>query len=81
MYNRCIAKSGNELHNTRDMMNDNDVIYAIEVSDIQAVAQESLDRVLSDDELKLVIAEIEKHIAWYDIVDVVITRNMSAQAI
>ena len=63
------------------MMNDNDVIYAIEVSDIQAVAQESLDRVLSDDELKLVIAEIEKHIAWYDIVDVVITRNMSAQAI
>ena len=71
---------GKNYINPKDVMNDNDVIYAIEVSDIQAVAQESLDRDLSDSELKFVITEIEKHIAWHDIVDDVITRNISAQA-
>lgn len=41
-------------------MNKNDVIYALEVSDIQTVSQDLLERDLSESELKLVISEVEK---------------------
>lgn len=58
-------------------MKNNDVVYALEVSDIQTVAQDSLERELSEAELKQVISEVEKYIPWHDIVDDVIRRTVS----
>jgi hypothetical protein len=44
------------------------VIYQLSISDIQTVANDELDRDLSDEEIPKIIDYIEKHIDWYGII-------------
>ena len=49
-------------------MNSNKIIYKIVVQDIQDVAQEEIDRKLTDDEINKIIDTIGERINWYDVV-------------
>ena len=55
-------------------MKDTHIFYSLDTSDIQNVAQDSVGRNLSESEIKKVVSEVEKRIAWYDIIDDAITE-------
>lgn len=44
------------------------VIYQLSKSDIQKVANDEIDRYLSDKEISRIVDYIEKHIDWYNII-------------
>lgn len=50
-------------------MTDSNIFYVLTIEDIQNVAEESLQRNLSDDEVLRVIPFVENHIPWHDIID------------
>lgn len=47
-------------------MRKNKVIYQLIVEDVQTVAQDVIDRDLSDDEIKRILDQIAENIPWYD---------------
>jgi uncharacterized protein YgfB (UPF0149 family) len=47
-------------------MRKNKVIYRLIVEDVQNVAQQELDRDLSDAEIEKILDEIAENISWYD---------------
>lgn len=47
-------------------MRRNKIIYSICVGDIQDVAEDKLNRKLSEDELKRVVDKVGDYISWYD---------------
>lgn len=47
-------------------MKNSKMFYSLTTEDIQNVAQDCLERPLSDAEVAAIIPEIEKRIAWYD---------------
>ncbi len=53
------------------------VIYQLSKSDIQKVANDEIDRNLSDKEISRIVDYIEKHIDWYNIVSNGITQLSS----
>jgi hypothetical protein len=57
------------------MKNDNDIFYSLSVEDIQQVANEELNRALSDQEIKSVKEEISESIDWYGIISNVINMR------
>ena len=59
-------------------MKDSDVFYTLTITDIQQVAEASLDRRLTEDEIEKVIPRIEERITWFDIIDDVIRENVNA---
>ena len=50
-------------------MKDQEIFYSLSVGDIQTVALNSIQRQLSEREVNNVITEVEKRIAWFDIID------------
>lgn len=46
-------------------MKNNKVIYSLNVEDIQIVAQETLNRELSNDETRIIIDSIQNKINWH----------------
>ncbi len=50
----------------RSKMRNNKVIYLLTVEDIQRVAEQTLDRKLSDDEIESITDTIANKINWYD---------------
>jgi ADP-dependent phosphofructokinase/glucokinase len=48
------------------------IIYSLNVGDIQHVAQEELERKLSDQELQEVIDRIGDYVNWYDSIEMAI---------
>ncbi len=55
------------------MIKGNKIFYSLNIGDIQTVAIDSLNRKLNDDEIEKVIAEVEKSINWFDIIEEAIT--------
>jgi hypothetical protein len=49
-------------------MKNDDIVYSLNVEDIQTVAIEELERELSDDELNRVIELLGERINWYEAV-------------
>jgi hypothetical protein len=49
-------------------MKNDDIVYSLNVEDIQTVAIEELERELSDDELSKVIELLGERINWYEAV-------------
>jgi len=45
------------------------VIYYINVEDLQNVAEQELDRMLTDEEIDLIDKKLGDYISWYDSVD------------
>jgi hypothetical protein len=48
-------------------------IYYLTVSDVQTVAQETLDRKLTEKELSQVVEKLRDKIQWYDAIEDVIS--------
>jgi len=49
-------------------MKNDDIVYSLNVEDIQTVALKEVDRELSDDELSKVIELLGERINWYEAV-------------
>ncbi len=54
--------------------------YSLCIEDIQNVAQDCLERPLSDVEVAAVIPEIEKRIPWYDVIHDSILEKIASKA-
>ena len=50
------------------MKHKNDIIYSLNVEDIQTVAIQEFDRELTDDEIEKVRDVIGEKINWYDVI-------------
>ncbi len=50
-------------------MRSNKIIYSLNISDIQNVAEEYLSRELNDEELRKVIDRIGDYIPWYNAIE------------
>ncbi|HEX5152289.1 MAG TPA: hypothetical protein VFW07_12635 [Parafilimonas sp.] len=59
-------------------MKNNKIIYALTVTDIQTIANEELERDLSDNEIREVVRAIEEKINWYDVISDAITETISS---
>jgi hypothetical protein len=44
----------------------NKILYSINVADVQTVAQELIERNLTDEEILMVSDKLGDHIAWFD---------------
>ena len=55
-------------------MKNAEIFYSLTIEDIQNVAEESLQRNLSDEEVRKVIPFVEQQISWHDIIDDAINR-------
>jgi hypothetical protein len=52
----------------------NDIVYYINVADIQEVADQELERELSSEEIDLIIDRIAENISWYDAISMAINE-------
>lgn len=57
-------------------MKKNKIIYSLNVTDVQNVANQELERNLSSDEIRQIIETIEKKINWYDAISDAITEKL-----
>lgn len=55
------------------MRDPQEIIYSLNIEDIQSVVTEKLERDLSDEELKLVIDELPGYIDWRGAISLAIT--------
>lgn len=55
-------------------MKDSNIFYSLTVEDIQTVAEESLERRLSFEEIQKVLSIVETKIPWFDLVDTAIRQ-------
>lgn len=56
------------------MMRKDKIVYRITVEDLQTVAEDTLQRKLSDEEIKKVEDRIGDFIGWYDAIDLAFER-------
>ncbi|MCB1189867.1 MAG: hypothetical protein H6611_10325 [Ignavibacteriales bacterium] len=49
-------------------MQEEEIIYSINIEDVQNVAMEELDRKLSESELEAIADKIGDYIPWYEII-------------
>jgi len=49
-------------------MRRNKIIYSLCAGDIQDVAEDELNRKLTEDELKKVVDKVGDYISWYDVI-------------
>ena len=55
----------------------NDLFYSLNIEDIQTVAQEEIDRNLSDEEIESIKDVIASKIKWYDAISEAIQENIT----
>lgn len=48
------------------MKRKNDIVYSLNIEDIQAVADQELSRKLTPEEMSLVARRVGDYISWYD---------------
>ncbi len=53
------------------------IIYSLNTDDIQHVAHETIGRRLSEKEIELITASLEKRINWYDLIEISILENIN----
>jgi hypothetical protein len=61
-------------------MNKNKIIYLITGKDIQNVAEQELNRTLSDIEIKQLVEPIEEKINWYDVIAEAIAEKIEEKS-
>ncbi len=52
------------------------IVYSINVQDVQEVAQREFDRELKDKEMESVAAKLGEYIDWYEAVNTAITQTI-----
>lgn len=60
-------------------MNEEEIIYSLNINDIQTVAEEEIGRNLSSREIKKIITFIEENINWYDAIADAIQKYFSEE--
>jgi hypothetical protein len=63
--------------NLRNM--ENRIFYSLNIEDIQTVALEELDRVLTDEEIEMIMNEVPERIPWYEIIADVMYQKVDAK--
>jgi len=53
-----------------------DILYSINVQDVQDVAQREFDRELNDKEIKSVAAKLGEYIDWYEAVNTAVAQTV-----
>ena len=48
------------------MKDNNEIVYSLNIEDIQTVATQEIERELTDDEIEKIIDSIAEKIPWYD---------------
>ena len=56
--------------------NRDDIIYSINVADLQTVSMEVLERELTDTEIMLIRKSVEDSIEWFDAVESAILKHI-----
>jgi len=57
------------------MKNNNEIVYSLNVEDIQTVSIQEFDRELTDEEIEKIIDPIAENINWYEaILDAITTK-------
>lgn len=52
------------------------IVYALSVQDIQDVAQQTLERDLTDKEIAVVENHVEEYVNWFDAIELAINRHV-----
>lgn len=60
-------------------MEDDKIIYSINIEDVQNVAQQEMGRILTSDELAIVEEKIGEHIDWFEAIASVISEYIGQQ--
>ncbi len=63
--------------NLRNM--ENRIFYSLNIEDIQTVALEELDRVLTGEEIEMIMNEVPERIPWYEIIADVMYQKIDAK--
>ena len=53
-----------------------DILYSLNVQDVQDVAQREFDRELNDKEIKSVAAKLGEYIDWYEAVNTAVAQTV-----
>jgi len=53
-----------------------DILYSINVQDVQDVAQREFDRQLNDKEMESVAAKLGEYIDWYEAVNTTVAQTL-----
>jgi len=61
-------------------MRRNKIIYSLCVGDIHDVAEDELNRKLTEDELKRVVDRVGDYISWYDAIELTLSELNLEQA-
>ena len=61
-------------------MRSNKIFYSLNIKDIQTVALDTLERKLTDEEIKGILDPIADRIAWYDAIQNVILSKIDQDA-
>jgi hypothetical protein len=61
-------------------MRSNKIFYSLNIKDIQTVALDTLERKLTDEEIKEILDPIADRIAWYDAIQNVILSKIDQDA-
>lgn len=57
-------------------MKSNNIIYSLSIQDLQNVANEELNRELTNKEIKIITEKIGNHIDWYSIISETIHQHL-----
>jgi len=60
-------------------MNNEELIYSLNINDVQTVAKEEIGRTLRRKEIEIIKKFIEENIRWYDIIAVAIQKYVSEE--
>ena len=58
------------------MKDKNEIVYSLNIEDIQNVADEVIERELTPKEVKLVAGRVGDYISWYDAIELAITETI-----
>lgn len=61
--------------------NNQEIVYSLNIEDVQTVALQELERRLSIVEIELVRDSIAKNINWYDVIADSISQNIEIQGL
>jgi hypothetical protein len=54
----------------------NNIVYSINIEDVQNVAEQELDRELTPEEVKLIASRVGDYISWYDVIALAIDEKI-----
>jgi ABC-type Fe3+ transport system substrate-binding protein len=57
-------------------MNEDKIIYSINISDLQTVAEDELNRRLTKKEIKILEDKISDYFGWYDAISTAINKHI-----